>query len=116
MSRKVTGLYDDALREAGMTANQLTTLVAIERMGEVAPSVLAERLDTAKSTVSRTLKRLAQRGWVQITTRGRQQSVSLTDQGQGQILAVHERWRQAQDTAEATLGEALVRALSAQDA
>ena len=76
LSRRITRLYDEALREVGLTANQLTTLVVIQRSGEVSSTELAQLLGAEKSTVSRTLSRMARNGWLRREVDGRQRLAS----------------------------------------
>lgn len=111
LSRRVTNLYDDALRHAGVTGNQLTTLVAIERSTGLSPGELAELLGADKSTVSRTVARMARNGWLTTSKTGRLRSVALTPEGRTRIEAAHSCWRRAQESAAASLGENLVGAI-----
>ena len=64
LNRAITGLYDEALREAGVTAAQLTTLSFIHERGPIAPGEIARQLVVEKSTLSRNLARMERKGWV----------------------------------------------------
>lgn len=108
VSRRVTNLYDEALRPIGLTANQLTVLVAVARSGPIGPTALGERLGMEKSTVSRTLARMAEHGWLtDAGIGGARRAFVETAEGRELIAAAHEPWRRAQGQARQALGEEL---------
>ncbi len=114
LSRLITGLYDEALREAGITANQLTLLVAVERAGEIAPGELGERLAMEKSTVSRSVGRMIERGWLAAApAEGRRRAIRTTAEGRKMIGRAHGSWRRVQQETRLALGDALSEALLA---
>lgn len=106
MARVVTRIYDDALREHGVRASQLTMLVAIGLAGEVRSSALADMLDIEASTASRNLSRLRQQGWIASAADpedGRGTVVRLTQSGAGLIDAAGPTWLEAQERGRETL-------------
>lgn len=112
LSRRITRDYDEALRGVGVTANQLTVLVAVERAGELAPGDLGERLGMEKSTVSRTVARMVERGWLNAgPAAGPRRWLRTTASGRRLITRAHAAWREAQRRAERTLGSTLAAAL-----
>ncbi len=106
LNRTITGLYDEALRPAGLTAGQLTTLSFIEKLGPVAPGGLAKQLNMDKSTLSRNLSRMERNGWITITQgdAGHTQLVQIRKKGATLIAQALPRWREAQAQAEQLLG------------
>lgn len=108
VSRRVTRLYDDALRATGLTANQLTVLVAVERLGPIGPSSLGDRLGMDKSTASRTVARMVEQGWLADDgSAGPRRALVTTVAGRERIRRAHAPWRQAQRQAAKLLGEEL---------
>jgi DNA-binding MarR family transcriptional regulator len=64
LSRKVTRLYDGALRDHDLTIAQLTLLAALIASGPVSPAELARAVDLDPSTMSRNLRLLVDRGLI----------------------------------------------------
>ena len=64
LSRALTRHYNDRLRPLGLNIAEMNLLVAVAATGPVQPAGLARALDLEKSTLSRNLQRLADRGWV----------------------------------------------------
>jgi DNA-binding MarR family transcriptional regulator len=105
LSRQITAVYDEALRGTGLTANQLTVLVAVERTGEIAPVDLGRLLGMEKSTVSRTAARMIGRGWLtEHPASGRRRALTTTAAGRERIREAYPMWRQAQNRTRTALG------------
>ena len=112
VSRRITNLYDEALRPTGLTANQLTVLVAVERAGPIGPTALGEKLGMEKSTVSRTAARMVERGWLADSPGGGPRRAFIaTAAGRERIQAAHGPWRQAQRQARLAFGDELSKPL-----
>ena len=107
LNRTLTGFYDDALRPLGLTAGQLNVLVVVELRGPISPGDVARRLNMEKSTVSRTVERMRVNGWLEVTpaTSGRRLEVTLTRTGRDLLRRSLPAWAQAQEQAEALLGQ-----------
>jgi DNA-binding MarR family transcriptional regulator len=108
LDRVLARIYDGALRSEGVTGAQLGMLVAISLAGPTSAAWVGRRLELEKSTVSRTLARLEEAGW--ITTDG---GLRITPRGTALIERCHPLWRQAQKEAAAVLGAPATRLLSA---
>ena len=90
VSRRVTNLYDEALRPTGLTANQLTVLVAVDRAGPIGPTALGELLGMEKSTVSRTAARMIERGWLaDARAAGGRRALEATAAGREKVRQAH---------------------------
>jgi DNA-binding MarR family transcriptional regulator len=98
LERLLTRIYDDALREHGLTGSQLAMLVAIQLSGKTTAAVVGRRLELEKSTVSRNLARLAAAGFVDASD-----GLRITADGAAAIAACHPAWRQAQRKARRAL-------------
>ena len=107
LGRVVTALYDDALRPHGLRVSQLSILTALGWSRGLRPSDLARLLHMDKSTVTRDVKRLLKRGWLE-QVRGddaRTHTLILTEAGDAMLEKVLPAWREAQARATALLGE-----------
>jgi DNA-binding MarR family transcriptional regulator len=91
LNRLVTGVYDKALRPHGLRISQLNVLVSIAARGPLRASDLCRLLKLEKSTLSRDLERLLQRGWI---TRSPQ--LEITAAGRTRITDCLPAWRKAQ--------------------
>ena len=94
VNRTITRLYDDALRPYGLTVNQLNILAVILSEQQIRPGQLGQALGMEKSTVSRTVNRMASKGWLKVTAGkdSRTQLLSVTPSGQRLLLTVTPVW------------------------
>jgi len=115
LCRVVTGLYDDALRPHGLRVSQLSILTAVGKLGQGRPSDLARVLHMDRSTVSRDVERLLDRGWLEQSPGedGRSHLLCLTEAGHALLEKVLPAWREAQDQVVALLGEQAVATITA---
>jgi DNA-binding MarR family transcriptional regulator len=107
LNRTITSIYDDALRPLGLTAGQLNILVIIAKRGPISPGEIARRLNMEKSTVSRTISRMRNNGWVRVMAgeSGQKQLLSLKRQGKTLLGDSLPAWEEAQTRARAVLGQ-----------
>lgn len=98
INRLVTRLYDDALRPLGFTTNQLNILATVVSRGPIPPGQLGQMLGMEKSTVSRTIDRMYNHGWIDIGPGKdkRSQSLKATPQGRQLLLAAAPVWHELQ--------------------
>lgn len=114
LNRVVTGIYDDALRAHNVRISQMNVLVAVAAMGPVRAAEVCRRLRLDKSTLSRDLDRLLERGWVRATpAAGRGQELEVTPVGRALIERVTPAWEEAQRRVHELLGPELARGLFA---
>lgn len=109
VERVVSGIFDRQLRPLGLRITQVTLLTAIARAELVTPRALGQALDLEKSTVSRTLDRMIERGWVETVAveDARSYGVRLTSLGEDTLQEAYPAWRAAQRELEALLGGSL---------
>jgi DNA-binding MarR family transcriptional regulator len=108
LARKVSRLYDQALRPIGLESSQFNILTAIGADMPTPLTDVAAALDLDPSTLSRTLKTLERRGLI-LSSGGRGRGglrLSLTERGQDTMREAVQAWRSAQVTLTAALGEA----------
>jgi DNA-binding MarR family transcriptional regulator len=113
LSRRITRLYDAALRPHDITTAQLNVLVALALTGETRATDVAATLAIEKSTLSRNLARMAERGWISATpdARGTGQQLRLLAAGREIVARAMPAWQAAQRQARKELEPALVDAL-----
>lgn len=97
-ARAVTRLYDEALRPTGLRTTQFTLLVAAELHGEALISELADTLALERTSLTRELNLLEERGLVSIAPGEDRRSriVRVTKEGQEALAAAYPSWRDAQ--------------------
>ena len=98
-SRAVTQLYDSWLQAHGIEGPQFALLALLDRLGECNQTAMGRRFDLDKTTLSRNLKLLMQKGWIDVATGSdaRERRVRLTPAGRRRLAAARPAWQQAQD-------------------
>ena len=106
LSRKLTRIYDDALRPVGLTSSQFTILVAITANPGARAAELHRRLELEQSSFSRNTALMERRGWIekQPAEGDRGQELLLTKTGKVLLTDALPLWRSAQREAKRTLG------------
>ena len=94
VNRTVTRLYDEALRPHGLTVNQLNILAVVISEKQIQPGQLGRSLGMEKSTVSRTISRMEDKGWLKVAQGkdSRTQILSVTQKGRQLLLTVTPIW------------------------
>jgi DNA-binding MarR family transcriptional regulator len=97
-ARTVTRLYDEALRPTGLRATQFTLMVAAELHREALISELADTLNLERTTLTRELKVLEDRGLVSVTQGEdrRARIVKVTKHGHRALAVGYPLWHGAQ--------------------
>ncbi len=90
MARAVSAHYDSQLRPAGLRATQLNLLMAIESDAATTITGLAEILAMDRTTLTRNLKLLRDRGLVE------KKRIALTAKGRRSAAAALPLWERAQ--------------------
>lgn len=106
LSRTITRIFDEHFRPFDVTGAQLWLLGAMGYFGPKSPSELARALSMDKSTLSRNIQRLTERGWVVIgdPESGRGQVVSLSGTGAELLVTIQPAWAAAQAEVRTVLG------------
>jgi len=106
LNRSVTALYDEALRPHGLKVSQMNVLVAVAASGGARPADIGRALSLEKSTLSRNVDRLVERGWIEVGAGpdGRSQILSVTAAGNEVLRKIYPAWRRAQAAALKLLG------------
>lgn len=113
LNRSISKIYDDQLRPYGLKISQFTVLVAIANLGEASPQAIGSILHLEKSTLSRGLERLVNKGWLQAnySEAGRIQTITLTEAGKKQIVEASYSWSKAQEQVRQLMGQENIAAL-----
>src|SRR5206468_1564115 len=103
--RLVTRHYDEHLAPAGVTAVQLPILAAVAAIEEPTFRALAEDLGLERSTLSRNLASLSERGLLSVgpSSGPKPGEITLTTAGRRTLRRAHELWRKAQADLDAAL-------------
>ncbi|MET7685287.1 MarR family winged helix-turn-helix transcriptional regulator [Streptomyces sp. NPDC005423] len=100
LHRLVSRRFEAELRESGLTLPQLEVLSEMALFDAPArPSEIAGWLGLERSTISRNLDVLTQRGYVRVaatSSTGRTTRVTVTEAGHGALAAAEPAWRRAQ--------------------
>jgi len=109
LTRRVTQHYDRALAPAGLRVTQFSLLSALERdaRGSVPMRELAPLLDLERTTLTRNVAPLVERGWVEVIggADARSRDVRITAAGRAARAAALPYWRAAQDGLVQLLGK-----------
>jgi DNA-binding MarR family transcriptional regulator len=117
LHRLVSRRFDESLRPLGLTGPQVEILAALTMAAApVKPSAAAQWLGMERSTMSRNLAVLEERGWVapgEISPTGRTMKVVITEEGGRKLAGAAEAWTDAQGAVERALGIGSAGALDA---
>jgi DNA-binding MarR family transcriptional regulator len=97
-ARVVTRAYDDALRPTGLRATQVSVLAAVGARGALSIKSLADTLQMERTTLTRNLRPLEKRGYVELAPEGRYRSrvLTLTPAGRAALVSALPLWEGAQ--------------------
>ncbi|MDB5836065.1 MAG: MarR family transcriptional regulator [Caballeronia sp.] len=106
VARSVSAIYEQAMASHDVTIAQVNMLTALGELGLCAPGKIGEVLQLERSTVSRNLDLLIQKGLVEAVSSDAKgiREVALTAAGDEKIEAVLPDWRAAQKQAGKLLG------------
>jgi len=105
-ARVVTRAYDGALRTTGLRATQVSVLVAVGASGALSIKSLADTLQMERTTLTRNLRPLEERGYVVLAPERRYRSrvLTLTPVGRAALLEALPLWKDAQRALKRQLG------------
>src|SRR4051794_12770945 len=109
LHRVISRRFELALAPTGLTPPQLEILAALTIAGgAMTPSALARILAVERSTMSRNLALMRDRGWIapaDLSRSGRTMAVTITAEGRAAFTAARQAWREAQDAVVEALGD-----------
>jgi DNA-binding MarR family transcriptional regulator len=105
LSRLTTRLYVDQMAHLGLSVGQFSVLTAVGCAPGVRAADLVHALDLERSTLSRELAGLVNRGLVHSEpVDGRSQALALTPAGEALLADARPHWERAQAEAAEALG------------
>jgi DNA-binding MarR family transcriptional regulator len=106
LTRLVTRIYDQELRDADIEITQFGLLTALAIVGEANQKALSAGFAMDSTTLSRTLALLSKQGWISVKPgKDRRERVfRLTEAGKRQIATAQPHWQAAERRLRKTLG------------
>jgi DNA-binding MarR family transcriptional regulator len=113
VSRMVNNHYDRHLAPLGIRSTQFTILNALKALEDITINELAQQLQTDRTTLTRNLKLLQNKGWVVKSTGEdrRSRHISLSVAGQKKVDRATLAWSAAQESLLQRLGRSNYRSL-----
>jgi DNA-binding MarR family transcriptional regulator len=107
ISRVITSIYDQEMRQFGVNASQFSMLVLIARMGNASRAQLGRANHLERSTSTRNLQLMLSDGWAEelMPEKGRSRPIVLSQAGRELLKSAMPAWRAAQVKATRMLGE-----------
>jgi DNA-binding MarR family transcriptional regulator len=108
LTRLVTRIYDQELRQAGIEITQFGLLTALATVGEANQKALSAGFAMDSTTLTRTLALLRKQGWISVRPgKDRRERVfRLTETGKRKIATAQPQWHAAEQQLRKTLGPA----------
>ena len=105
-SRAATRLYDEELREEGLTIATFTLLQALDLAGPITQGGLGRLLVIDSTTLTRTLRPLEKKGWIRRRAGRdrRERRIALTPAGRERFRRARPAWNRAQKRLRAKVG------------
>jgi len=105
--RRMTQIYDDALRPFDLKLTQYSVLANLVGRPGISITELAELLETDRTTLSRNLGPLQKRGLVAVEEvgSGRRRQLKVTEKGLDLIRKVYPAWHAAEFKVRGILGD-----------
>ena len=112
LSRILTRVYEDALREYGITLPQFTLLTIISIHEPVTSAEIGRQFDFEKSTLSRTIGKMITNDWVR-ERRGNngRRGLAMTAQGRETLRNAVPAWQNVQKRVRAKFGNPATKTL-----
>ncbi len=106
VTRLVTRIYDQELRNADIEITQFGLLTALAIVGEANQKALSAGFAMDSTTLTRTLALLRQQGWIHVRPGKdrRERIFRLTEAGKRQIAMAQPHWQSAERRLRKTLG------------
>jgi DNA-binding MarR family transcriptional regulator len=112
-SRALTSFYDEAIAPAGLAVTQFSLLRTLDRTGAVRLTTLAAMLLLDRTSLSRNLDCLIERGFVDVAPGrdARTREIAITRAGKNAVRAAEPHWQRAQTEVAKRLGAAKLETL-----
>lgn len=106
-ARRITQLYDHALKETGLRITQYSVLANLDRLGSLSITELADILVMDRTTLTRNLRPLYRDGLVRLGEGPdkRSKALHLTPEGRKAMNRARPKWRATEKALRQTVGE-----------
>ena len=106
VTRKITQLYDGALRPTGLTSAQFNIIATLKYRPDLSITELSKALGVDRTTLTRNLKPLVRKGLIRSggMDDDRVRTTSLTDIGMAKFDECYPLWQSAQEQLSERLG------------
>ena len=106
VGRVLTQIYDAHLHSSGIESAQFALLSLVASAGSSTQAAIGQRFGYDKTTLSRNLKLLRDRGWIEPAgaRSGRERPYVVTAAGLDRLRRARPAWRRAQATLRETMG------------
>lgn len=104
-TRMITRIYGDHLAPSGIGQSQFSLLMRLYFTGSVKMTMLAEKMETDRTGLTRNLAILGRLGLVETKAEGRTRLVSLTEAGFAKLVEARPLWDEAQREVRAKVGD-----------
>lgn len=107
-ARRITQVYDQALKETGLRITQFSVLANLDRLGSLSITELAAILVMDRTTLTRNLRPLYRDGLVRLGDGPdkRSKALHLTPEGRKVLKTARPKWRATEKALRQDLGEA----------
>ncbi len=112
ISRKFVKVYKKHFNKLNVTQSQVSILLMVAKSREIAQSAIGKHLELERSTVSRDLARLIDKGYLHKTANGVSPNISLTKEGINVAKLVAREWAKGYKDSCDLLGEKGMNALT----
>jgi DNA-binding MarR family transcriptional regulator len=114
-ARTITQHYERHMKPSGLRVTQFTLLVLLQLTGPQPLSRFADQVGVERTTLTRNLRLLLERGWVTESAAGdrRVRMLAITKAGTAAARTALPHWREAQSSLARRLGTAAVLGLAA---
>lgn len=97
IAAQVTRIYDQYLKEAGLTSQQFSTLEYIRGLGPVSVTELSREMGLDRTSLSRNLKVMEHNSLIEDHREGgRNRQIVLSEHGEAVLLKAEAQWKKAQ--------------------
>ena len=103
LSRKVDSIYRKYLEGTNITENQLSIMMALSKTGEIEQIEIGKILILERSSLSRSLTRLIDQGFIQKKGAINRPVISLSKKGIQKVKTIMPAWERAMDEVLGTL-------------
>ncbi len=105
MNRKVSRIYDEAVRPLGIKFSQMNILTVVSLYAPIQPVEVGRVLSLEKSTLSRNVALMEANGWIEsLPADGNALLLRVTRQGGELLKKAAPAWREAQKEVKTLLG------------